>query len=555
MLWAGPGSKGRVNLRLLQWSRELLARIKEVPGRRYDPDTRTWSIPQEQFREFRAQLAREGVLLQLDPRLEQALEASERARLRSMELKQLDDSPLELPTPTTPRPYQRAGVRFLEHTLRSFGGALLADDMGLGKTFQALSAAVLLDCQRVLVLCPSSLKYTWAQEVERHYPQLTYVVVDGDRESRKQAWAQEVNVTIANYDLLLRDEEPYLVSWDMVVADEVVWLKNWRAKRTRLARNLERRYTLGLSGVPVENDLLELHSIFDFLIPGVLGPGWLFVSQHCVRNRYGAIVGYRGLEKVKGRIAPYYLRRTKGEVLKELPPRIRTTAPVELSREEWALYEAIVLQIRQAVEANPNLKASNILAQMTKLKEVTSDPRLLGEELASSKLQALQEILASSRGHKVVVFTQFSRLAHTLGRELDCPVISGEVSPQDRDRAIRVFQDGANVLVSTEAGAYGVNLTAADIVVHIDLPWTPARLRQREDRLHRLGQQNVVHSVVLTARRTIDDYVLKVLHRKLELVRRVFEGEEEEIDNRITREELLEVLYAGATYTSTSVSA
>ncbi len=405
-----PASPDRLRVKF-QYDPAAVNLIKTVPGRRYHPDQKFWSIPSYSLRNLQSTASRVGVLLVFSEKVRQALEIGQKVKDDLTETKRQADVSLDLPTQTQVRDYQRVGIRYLLSALENFHGALLADDCGLGKCLMSLS--LLVDkpdrFQKVLILCPSTLKWNWLDEVEKHYPQLLprTVVVDGDAEQRKKAWGSDVGIFISGYDVLVEstylnakgtmvkrgDREPKTISWDLVICDEVQACKSWDAKRTKAVKKLHRRHSLGLSGTPIENRLEELHSIMDFCMPGLLGPGWLFVQEHCIKNIYGAIVGYRGIEQVKARIQPHYLRRLKADVLTELPPKIYSNIMLEMSDEEWTVYDAIKEQIEQYIDANDKLSASNILVQMLRLKQVVAMPSVLGENVESSKLKALEEIL------------------------------------------------------------------------------------------------------------------------------------------------------------------
>jgi len=535
------------NLRVtFPYDENLVALIRTVPGREWHKELKYWTIPSFSLRNLQSSAARLGVGVVLRERVRKGLARGQEQRADLLVAKQRREDTLTLPTKTAARPYQRAGVRFLMEALKNFRGALLADDMGLGKTLQALSVVALSpSLRKILVLCPASVKYVWEDEIEKHYPDLDCVVIEGTAEERKAQWASPIRIKIANYELLLHDPQVRVKDWDLVIADECAFIKNYTAKRSKIIKKLRRRYSLGLSGAPIENRLEELHSIFDFVMPGLLGPGWLFVAQHCIKNYWGAIVGYRGLDRVRERIAPHYLRRTKDEVLPELPAKIQNDVWIEMSSEEWRVYEAIREQIKEMIKENPKLKAANILTEMLRLKQCTGDAAVLGEDIGgpSSKIEALGEILEAAEGHKVVAFTQFAQLGGIISQRFGAPLLWGDLNPKERTRLISKFQtDGEQLLVSTEAGAYGITLTAADIVIHVDQPWNPARLSQREDRLHRLGQKGTVQVINLLARRTIDEYVRAIIHRKRGLTRTIFDEGEEVESQTVTKIDLLALL-------------
>lgn len=536
--------------------------VKAVPGKRWFPKERYWTIPSNGLRNLQQQMAVVGLPITVTGSVKEALNLGQQRRQELLALKQ-DTRPLELPTETTPYPYQNSGIRFLKAALHNFKGALMADDMGLGKTFMALSIIAMHErVQNVLVLAPATLKGVWADEIDLHYPQLSYTVIQGTPAKRVAQWEEDTRIKICNYELLLRDVYPRLALWDFVIADEATRLKNYRMTGHSAAKNgkqtkyvtivgrvkaLHRKYAVGLSGTPIENRLEELWSIMDFCIPGVLGEGWVFSQQHVVKDQWGGFIRYKGVEQVKERVEPYLIRRRKQEVLPDLPEKVYSDVKIELSDREWAFYKSIQNQIREEIEDNPKLNVSNILTMMLRLKQAVDDPRLLGEmDVPSTKLKAIEDIIeAAADAHKVVFFSQFAELITMLGKEYEAPVIAGPVSLSRRDEIRRQFQAGQHpYLFSTDAGAYGITLTEADIIVHIDQWWNPARLRQREDRLHRIGQEHdSVQVVTLMAQRTIDEYVRKIIHRKQELIKAVLDDEiPDEESVKLNRAELMALL-------------
>lgn len=521
--------------------------IRTIPGRRWHKEQKFWTIPRASLKELRAQAGRHGIYLTLSDRTKQALNLGKERR-KQLEVAKTDVTSLDLPTSTQAHPFQNAGIRFLKYALHNFRGALCADDMGLGKTLQALSIVALHEKLRnVLVIVPATLKFVWVDEIEKHYPQLTYTVVGGQPKERKLQWTEDSRIKICNYELLLRDVAPKVILWDLVIGDEITKIKNYQTKTAKLVKKLNRRYSLGLSGAPIENRLEELHSIFDFVQPGLLGSGWLFVQQHVIKDNWGKTLGYRGVDDIKEKIAPFYIRRRKSEVLKDLPDKVFSDVPIELSAEEWSLYNTIRNQIREEVKENPKLTVSIILTMMLRLKQAIADARLLGvEDIPSTKVATAVQILENAGEHKIVYYTQFAQFAYLLRDELgeEIPVIAGDVSQDDRRDIIHSFQNnGAPALISTEAGAYGVTLTAADVVVHLDQPWNPAKMRQREDRLHRIGQKNSVQVVSLMAKRTIDEHVRRILHGKMEIANMVLDDEiPDEGSIKVTRGELMSLL-------------
>lgn len=548
--------------------------IRAMPGRRWDKDKKYWTIPRTSLRTLQEQAGRRGIGIALSDTVRTALNLG-KEKAQQLVAAKTDETPFTLPTNTNPYPFQYAGIRYAKYALHNFKGALIGDDQGLGKTFEALSIVAMHDkINSVLVLCQGTMKYEWADQIREHYPQLSYTVIDGNPQKRKEQWAEEGRIKIVNYELLLRDAEPRILTWDLVIADEVgTMLKNYKAQRTKRTKKLKRRYTLALSGIFLENKLEELHSVMDFVIPGLLGPGWLFVHQHVVKDYWGNPIGYRGLDQVKERIAPYYIRRTKKEVLHELPDKIYNPVKIEMSDKEWDLYATIQDQIREKIKENPKLAVVNILTEILRLKQVTNDARLLDvENIPSTKLATVRDIVDASDGHQLVVFTQFAQFAEILGQEFEAPIIQGSVDNKRRHEIISEFQNGEHkILISTDAGAYGITLTAADIVVHMDASYNPAKMRQREDRLHRIGRPctycrrktvgnpnlvcssknspdskcrpNNVQVIDLICQRTVDEKVRSILHKKLHLINTILDEDTPEIETpHITKNELIGIL-------------
>ena len=535
--------------------------IKTIPGRRWDSKNKRWTIPHSSFKSLQEQAARNGISLNLSKTTEIAFERGKENRSKLDVVKQ-DETPLNLPTATIPFPFQYTGIRFIQHALRYFQGVLLCDDMGLGKTFQSLSLVAISEkLSSVLVVVPATLKLNWALEIDKHYPDMTYTVIGsawrpklqrwvqvGPKERAKQ-WAEPTLIKICNYELIVKDVEPRVRTWDIVIADEVgAYLKNYRAQRTKRVKALKRRYTLGVSGLPLENRLEELWSVMDFCIPNLLGPGWLFKQQHVVTDRYGTTLGYRGLEEVRERIGPYYIRRRKEDVLTELPEKSYTDMSLELSKNEWAIYDAIVMQIKENIAENPKLSVLNILTEMLRLKQLLGSAELVGEEdVKSTKRKALHDIVDEAEGQNIVAFTEFKELAYLLQEEYNCPVIHGDIPKEKRMLIVEEFQKGKQkLLVSTDAGAYGITLTSASIVVHVDQPWNPAKLRQREDRTHRIGQRNAVQVITLKAVRTIDEHISEILYNKSKLIEAVLDEKMPDTDKMtLTKSDILGLLGGG----------
>ncbi len=436
----------------------------------------------------------------------------------------------------TLRAYQEHGLAWLQF-LRSAGlGGVLADDMGLGKTVQTLAhLAVEQEAGRLdlpaLVVCPTSLVANWHAEAARFAPSLRTLVLHGPHRSSDFAAIGRHDLVITTYPLLSRDHAVLAAQdWHVVILDEAQMIKNPLATTSRLARTLRARQRLCLSGTPLENHLGELWSLFDFLAPGFLGD----------RRQFGRL--YRGpIEKAGNverqallaqRIAPFLLRRTKEEVAPDLPPKTEIAETVEMGEGQQALYEGIRLAMHAKVRAaiaRRGLAGSGIviLDAMLKLRQACCDPRLLKLSAAkaakaqSAKLARLLEMLPQmlEEGRRVLLFSQFTSMLALIEVELarlDLPYVLLTGDTKVRTVPIRRFQVGEVplFLISLKAGGVGLNLTAADTVIHYDPWWNPAVENQATDRAHRIGQDKPVFVHRLITAGSIEEKMEALKQRK-----------------------------------------
>lgn len=294
----------------------------------------------------------------------------------------------------------------------------------------------------------------------------------------------------------------------------------------------------------MENNLMEMHSIFEFVRDGLLGSRWEFKMRHIQYGANGTIIQYRNIPEFHERVVPFMIRRRKKDVLTELPDKTYQKLTVALTDNEKQLYRKWRASVVRAVDAlsgsSVALHNQNVLTQMLRLKQVVDHPSLVEEDYDEningkvSKLEALKELVEGT-DQKIVIFTQFTGMARILGKLFNAEIIMGPVPPKERMAIIERFtNDKKQVLVSTDAGAYGLTITVASIVVHYDLTWNPAKQSQREDRLHRMGQKNSVTVVNIIAENTIDDYILEVLYRKLQAFELIVEQADDQIARRIT---------------------
>ncbi|MBI3989274.1 MAG: DEAD/DEAH box helicase [candidate division NC10 bacterium] len=449
-------------------------------------------------------------------------------------------------------PYQEKGALHLAFGRRT----MLADDMGLGKTVEAIAASALLhelrDIQKVLIICPASLKHQWAREI-RKFTTFPVTVVQGQSPQRRLLYEQPSFFTIMNYELVLRDQAQLeRLRPDVIILDEAQRIKNWRTKTANEVKRLQSRYAFVLTGTPLENRLDELYSIFQFLDPRILGPLWQFNERYfeleTLKSGAVKVLGYKNLDELRSRIGPYVLRRTRQEVLTELPERVDNNFFVELTPPQRAAYEEyrqIVAQLMSIAQRRPltpreqdrllkSLIKMRLICNALALHDHTIPPK--ERERTAPKLGELSTILddeVANNGHKALVFSQWAgmlELTEPIMKRLDLGYVklTGSVPSARRGGLIdRFFSDEAcRVFLSTDAGGLGLNLQAASLVVNLDLPWNPAVLEQRIGRVHRHGQPRAVHVINLIAQDTIEERILDTLATKRSIFAGIFGSEE-----------------------------
>jgi len=431
------------------------------------------------------------------------------------------------------RGYQHRGYHWLRFLERYHFGGILADDMGLGKTVQTLTLLKSLELQGpALVVCPRTLIHNWAQEIQKFFSGTRYLVYHGTPDERVglRDQFQEQEIVITSYSIVARDfDELKGLTFSYCVLDEAQKIKNPAAKRTKAVKGLKARRRLVLTGTPLENSLEELWSIMDFLMPGYFGSNQSFQRHylHPIMKE-----GDQGrLMELKARVAPFILRRHKQEVLTELPDKIEHIYPVEMTRLQRDTYRLVLEQVRGSVMDSVerqgfNRSRINILAALMRLRQICNHPALVldgaNPGAGSGKLEALVEIVeeALGGGHKVLVFSQFVRMLKIISSELDRLGIGYEyIDGSTRNRMERVdrFNDAGGqgvFLLSLKAAGVGLNLTAADIVIHVDPWWNPMVERQASDRAHRIGQENQVMVYKLITTGTVEEKILKLQERK-----------------------------------------
>ncbi|MCA9148061.1 MAG: DEAD/DEAH box helicase [Planctomycetales bacterium] len=454
------------------------------------------------------------------------------------------------------RDYQRDGYAWLKRLAYWNTGACLADDMGLGKTIQALALLLARASEGPqLVIAPASVAFNWENETRRFAPTLTPKLFrDGDRDQFFSD-IQAGDLVITSYGLLQSEIARFeAVQWKTALLDEAQAVKNTATKRSQAVMQLQANFRLILTGTPMENHLGELWNLFRFIVPGLLG------SQDEFRSRFAIPIERDNCRATRNRlkklIQPFLLRRTKSEVLTELPSRTESVLEVELSPAEAALYEALRQQALERISAAAEDSQAQgeqhlqVLAELTRLRLACCHPELVGGNgIESTKLELFREKIAEiiEGQHKVLVFSQFVKHLAILRKALDDMGVSylyldGSTPVAKRKEAVEAFQDGEGdvFLISLKAGGTGLNLTAADYVIHMDPWWNPAVEDQATDRAHRIGQQRPVNVYRLITKGTIEEKIVELHNSKRDLADSLLEGSDS--SGKLTTEELIGLL-------------
>jgi len=435
------------------------------------------------------------------------------------------------------RPYQQAGVAWLQHLAALGVGGVLADDMGLGKTLQTI-AHVLIEKEAgrltrpALIVAPTSLVPGWSREIAKFAPQLAVLVLHGSRRHERFREIREADVVVTSYPLLTRDLEVFEAhEFRLLILDEAQAIKNPASRASSSVRAIHAELRVCLSGTPLENNLGELFAMFDFLLPGLLG------------NRETFQLGFRQpieagdndrLELLRRRVAPFILRRLKREVASELPPKTEIVRPIDLPDDERELYESIRVAAHAEVRAairKKGIAAStvSVLGALMKLRQACCHPKLVpiasaAEVAGAAKFELLVEFVRNlvREGRRILVFSQFARMltliSEALLREgIRHVTLTGATA--DRQAKVDAFQEGrADVfLISLKAGGTGLTLTAADTVIHYDPWWNPAAQAQATDRAYRIGQTKPVFVYKLIVAGSVEERMLRLQQRKQEL--------------------------------------
>lgn len=453
------------------------------------------------------------------------------------------------------RPYQEEGFRWMVRLANWGAGACLADDMGLGKTIQAITMLLHRASEGpALVVCPASVLPNWANELFRFAPSLQVKQISNGSRSAVLKTAGPFDMVLITYGILQSEDKLLAgVHWNMVVLDEAHTIKNYQTKTSKAAMALQAGFKLILTGTPVQNHLAEIWNLFNFINPGLLGNLQHFNKQYATPVIYNAESSVtKHLRKL---ISPFMLRRTKTAVLDELPEKTEIVKMVSLSPDEAAFYEAMRLSAVENIKKYSREKNSkqhlNTLTEIGKLRMAACNARMIDPEIDihSSKLAVFLEIVKEliDNNHRALVFSQYVRHLDLVRQALDELCISycyldGSTPIPAREKVVQQFQsgEGSLFLISLKAGGTGLNLTAADYVIHLDPWWNPAIEEQASDRAYRIGQTRPVTIYRLVAKHTIEEKIIALHHSKRDLADRLLEGSD--ISGKLSTEELLSLI-------------
>lgn len=445
------------------------------------------------------------------------------------------------------RDYQEVGVKWLYNIYKCGFGGILADEMGLGKSIQLICfiKEILKEKKdaKILIVAPTSLIYNWKNEFDKFGSEISYKVFAENKEVRIHDLEnlEGINVLITTYGLVRRDKDVYDdIVFELVAIDEAQNIKNANAQMTKAVKGLHANAKVALTGTPLENSVLELWSIFDFIMPGYLASLINFQKKYSIKDVDEE--NMKVFDSLTRQINPFILRRRKKDVIKELPDKIENNIFIDLNMEQKKLYAAQLEKTKKEIDdiiKEEGYDAGNfkILQLLMKLRQLCIDPQILYENYrgGSAKIENLVSITKDiiQNGHKILLFTSFKTALDIVNREftnnnISTYVIDGSVPSKKRMELVDKFNsDDTNVfLITLKSGGTGLNLTSADVVIHLDLWWNPQVENQATDRAHRIGQKNTVEVIKLICKGTIEERILELQNKKRILSDKLVDGEE-----------------------------
>ena len=431
------------------------------------------------------------------------------------------------------RSYQEKGFNWLS-TLDYLGfGGILGDEMGLGKTLQTIAFLLSKKDSKTLIIAPTSLVFNWYNEFKKFAPSLKVAMVNGNPDERESLIKnyQEYDVLITTYNLCKRDLEIYKkIYFDYVILDEAQNIKNPSSQNAKSVKKLKSKNRFALTGTPIENSLMELWSIFDFIMPNYLYDENKFITRYHRRLEEDPII----IEELKKLVNPFILRRYKKDVIKELPNKIEKKLVIPMEEEQKKVYLAYSEHVKALIEKkviDDEFKNSKIeiLSYITKLRQIAIDPSLVMDKYngASGKMEAILELVKNSidEGHKILIFSQFTSALKNISKlfkinDISFNYLDGATPSKERGKLVEDFnKNNTSVfLISLKAGGTGLNLTSADIVIHFDPWWNPAVEDQASDRAHRIGQKNVVEVIKMISEDSIEEKIVNLQEEKRKLI-------------------------------------
>ena len=466
------------------------------------------------------------------------------------------------------RNYQKEGVKWLYNIDKTGFGGILADEMGLGKSIQTIYYIKELlkenDNYKFLIVSPTSLAYNWEKEFDKFEPKITKEVLLGTRIKRREKMnhLENINVLITTYGLVREDKEYYeKMNFKTIIIDEAQNIKNYNAEISKSVKNLKAETKFALTGTPIENSIDEVWSIYDFIMPGMLPDIQVFDKKFKIKDFDEE--GNKKLEELNRIISPFILRRKKKDVIKDLPPKIENNIYVELTKEQKKLYLAELEKVNKETESIMATGGINklrfmILQLLTKLRQICINPNILYKDYSggSGKMEEFIKVVetAVENHHKILIFTSFKEALLLAKKELTergitSYVIDGSTPSKKRIELVDKFNaDNTNVFfIMLKAGGTGLNLTSADIVIHLDLWWNPQAENQATDRTHRIGQTKTVEVIKFISKGTIEEKILELQNKKKILSEKLIDENSAQIAfNKLTEEDIKDLL----TYTN-----
>ena len=438
------------------------------------------------------------------------------------------------------RPYQVDGVKWLLTLYKYSLGGILADDMGLGKTIETIAFInAIKNDKPILIVSPKSLVFNWVSEFNKFAKDIPVYPIIGTVEERKKVIKKIKNdkfgVFFISYDSLRNEYENFAdFTFDICILDEAQFIKNMHAKKTNAVKQINALHTIALTGTPIENNIYDLWSIFDFLMPHYLLDYEDFKDSFESNDEYYKIV--------KDKVAPFILRRRKEDVLKDLPEKYEVIVTTEMSQEQRKLYDAFRLKAKEELKSSDSgSKVMEVLSIITRLRQICVDPSTFVEnfEGESGKISMLKGIVEErmKEGHRFLIFSQFVSALNIVKEEIEKMgikyfMITGDTSAKDRLDICNTFnqdEDYKVVLISLKAGGTGLNLVGADVVIHLDPWWNYSAQNQASDRAHRIGQTRTVEVIKLIAENSIEERVVTLQNEKKELVDKVISNDDSSI--------------------------